>query len=436
MNAQLKFPEARSLWASTAGPAPTLPRLDGDVHAEVAIVGAGFSGLSAANALRKRGVNTIVLDAHRVGWGGSGRNGGVVSGKFRVSFPAIAKSHGLEIAKYMHRLSHESVDAVEELIEELKIQHSQFEMTGSLRCAHTEKAHTALVAETDWLRSQLGDRTVTNLSRAEVEHETGSRSFFGGSLNRHAGTIHPLNYARGLAAGLVAHKVQLFENSPVESIEDEPGGVLVKTPTGAVHAKQILIATDAYSDLHRSTRRVVTAIVPFRSAIIATTRLPDSLAQKLLTERRSYTETRRMMKWFRKVDGRLVFGGRGAFGGDDAASAFDALHRAMTTMFPELEGIDIEFKWSGVVGMTWDQLPHVGRIDARTCVCLGYNGSGVAMASLLGRHAADFLVGQAPDDALSLLDARHLKSFPLYPLRSLGIRMVAGGYQFLDAIGR
>jgi gamma-glutamylputrescine oxidase len=434
MKPSLKFPEETSLWSRTAELPLELPRLEGDLRAEVVIVGAGYSGLSAAHALQKRGIDAVVLEAHRVGWGGSGRNGGVVAGKFRVSFPAVAKLHGLEVARYLHRLSHESVDAVEQLIEELGIQYAQLEMTGNLRCAHTEEAHRALVAEVDWLRTQLGDRALSVLSRVEGEHEIGSRSYFGGVLNHHAGTIHPLNYARGLAAGLAARKVRLFEDSPVESIEDQAGGVLVKTPTGAVHAKQILIATDAYSDLHPSTRRVKTAVIPFRSAVIATSRLPESLAVKLLVEHRSYSETRRMMKWFRKTNGRLIFGGRGAFGGTGASSAYDALRRAMTKTFPELEAVDIEFNWSGFVGMTLDQLPHVGRIDKRTCLCVGFNGSGIAMASLLGQQAAAFVAGEAPN--VSILDAKHLKTVPFYPLRAPGIRMVAGWYQFLDAIGR
>jgi glycine/D-amino acid oxidase-like deaminating enzyme len=384
--------------------------------------------------LQQRGIRPLVLEANSIGWGASGRNGGVVSAKFRVSFPAIARSFGTEAAKRMHRIAHESVDVVEELVAEFDIRSAQFERTGNLRCAHTERALDAITAEAEWLCRELGDHSVSVLSRAQVAQETGSEAFTGGVLNSHSGTIHPLNYVRGLAAGLLARQVDIFENSPVLRIGRANGGLMVETPSGTVRARQAIIATDAYSDLTPATRHLSRTIIPFRSAIIATQHLPHAIESKLLTGRRSYTETRRMMKWFRKADGRVLFGGRGAFGKEDAPSAFAALRRAMTALFPDLEGLEIEFKWSGLVGMTLDQLPHVGRLDDRTCICVGYNGAGVAMASLLGRYAAAFAMGESPD--VALLDAALLKPVPFYPLRAPGIRMVAGWYQLLDAVGR
>jgi glycine/D-amino acid oxidase-like deaminating enzyme len=210
--------------------------------------------------------------------------------------------------------------------------------------------------------------------------------------------------------------------------------VVVETPSGTVRARQILIATNAYSDLTAATARVSRSIIPFRTAIIATERMPQHLQAKLLVARRGYSETRRMMKWFRKVDGRFVFGGRGAFGTEDTASSFEALRRAMTTLFPDLKGLAIEFQWSGLVGMTFNQLPQVGRIDDRTCVSFGYNGVGIAMATLLGRYAGRLMAGESPQ--LALLDASRQKPVPFYPLRTPGVRMVAGWYQMLDALGR
>jgi len=430
----MRYADARSLWKSTAEPGPALPALEADLSADVAIVGGGYSGLSAAHALQRRGIEPVVLEARSVGWGASGRNGGVVSAKFRVPFPAIAKAHGLDTARRMHRLAHESVDAVEELIADLGVSQAQFQRTGNLRCAHTQRALDGLIAEADWLRRELKDDSCSVLSREELAQELGSAAFVGGVLNRVAGTIHPLNYVRGMAAGLVARKVQIFENSPVSGILREPAGVVVETPCGRVRARQVLIATDAYSGLTSATGQVNRRVVPFRSAIIATERMPAELHAKLLAARRGYSETRRMMKWFRKVDGRFVFGGRGAFGKEDTVSSFEALRRAMTALFPELEGLAIEFRWSGLVGMTFSQLPHVGRIDDRACVAFGYNGVGIAMATLLGRYAGRVMAGESPQ--VALLDASRQKPVPFHSLRAPGVRLVAGWYQMLDALGR
>jgi gamma-glutamylputrescine oxidase len=434
INGQHTDPGASSLWAHLGTPMPPLPRLEADIDTDVVIVGGGYSGLSAAHALARRGIGSVVLDARAIGWGASGRNGGVVSAKFRVSFPEIAKTYGLDIARRMHRIAHESVETVAELVSEFGIDSAHFERTGNLRCAHTERAFHTIAAEAEWLRSQLGDRSISVLSKAQVAQETGSSSFVGGVLNTDSGTIYPLNYARGLATGLLARNVRIFEQSAVLRMRREQGGVLAETRTGTVRARQAIIATDAYSNLTPATGHFRRTIIPFRSAIISTERLPAAVEEKLMTGRRSYTETRRMMKWFRKTDGRVLFGGRGAFGMEDSPAAFDALQKAMVELFPELAGVDIAFKWSGLVGMTLDQLPHVGRLDQHTSFCLGYNGAGVAMSSLLGRYAAAYAAGESPD--VGLLDASRLKTIPFYPLREPAVRAVVGWYQLLDAIGR
>lgn len=424
-----------SLWADTADPAPELPRLRGEMKADVAIIGGGITGLSAAHFLAKQGVRPVILEANTIGWGASGRNGGVVSSKFRMSFPDIAKAAGLDTAKRMHRLAHDAVDLVEELANEHNLKSAQFRRTGNLRCAHTDRARDAIVAEAEWLRRELGDASLTVMSKAQVAEETGSRSFTGGVLASGAGTIHPLNYVRGLAASLAARiDNSIFECSPVLRMKREQRGLVVETAEGTVRANRAIIATNAYSGLTAATKQTKHTLIPFRSAIIATDRLPQELERRLMVSERSYGETRRMMRWFRKVDGRVIFGGRGAFGKKDSSSACTALRRAMISLFPELTDIGVAFRWSGHVGMTLDQLPHVGHLDDRILFSVGYNGAGVALSSLLGQYAGAFAVGESPD--VDLLDAARLKPVPFYPLRELGVRSVAGWYQFLDAIGR
>ncbi|MFT4065953.1 NAD(P)/FAD-dependent oxidoreductase [Paraburkholderia sp.] len=433
--------QADSLWRAMAARAPTLDApvaaaapLAGDLDVEVAIIGAGYSGLAAAYALQKRGVGCAVLDANTIGWGASGRNGGVVSSKFRLSFPSIADSHGLDTARRMHRLAHDGVRAVETLIDEFRLERARFERTGSLRCAHTERALAASVAEAEWLRTTLDDTSMTVQSRAQIEHETGSKGFVGGVLSADAGTILPLEYVRGIAAGLTARGVPIFESTPVvDMARNRAGGVLLRAPGGTVRAQQVIVATNAYSNLTEATAQFHRELVPFRSAMIATAPLPAELDARLMVNRRSYTETRRMMKWFRKVDGRMLFGGRDAFGKEGDASGFDALQRAMVALFPDLKDVPVEYRWSGYVGMTFNALPHVGRSDAATTFCVGYNGAGVAMASLIGQHAAALALGEKPE--LAMLAQDGLRPVPFHSLRAPGVRLVAACYQLLDAVG-
>ena len=240
---------------------------------------------------------------------------------------------------------------------------ARFEHTGSLRCAHTERAFAAIRAEADWVRTQLGDTSMTVQSRAEIEHETGSKGFVGGVLSADAGTILPLEYVRGLARGLTRRRrADLRIDAGAGHDARAPGEtrVTLRTPGGTVRAKQVIVATNAYSDLTPATSPYQRELVPFRSAMIATERLPAELDARLMVERRSYTETRRMMKWFRKVDGRMLFGGRDAFGKEGQTTGFDALQRAMVALFPDLAGVRVEYRWSGYVGMTFNSLPHVG----------------------------------------------------------------------------
>ncbi len=435
-------PQLESLWRAIAASAPvthaplsTGTPLARDLVVDVAVIGAGYWGLSAAYALHRRGVDCAVCDANPVGWGASGRNGGVVSSKFRSSFPAIEKLHGLDTAMRMHRLAHDGVRAVESLIDEFRLDRVRFEHTGSLRCAHTERAFAAIRAEADWVRTTLGDSSMTVQSRAEVTHETGSTGFVGGVLSADAGTILPLEYVCGIARGLTARGVPIFESTPIlEMTRAQRGtGVVLRAPGGTVHAKQVIVATNAYSGLTSATAPYQRELVPFRSAMIATERLPAEFDARLMVNRRSYTETRRMMKWFRKVDGRMLFGGRDAFGKEGQTTGFAALQHAMVALFPDLAGVRVEYGWSGYVGMTFNALPHVGRSDDATIFCLGYNGAGVAMASLLGQHAAALALGETPE--LALLAQQGLRPVPFHSLRAPGVRLIAAWYQFLDAVG-
>lgn len=425
---------APSLWQATARPLRELPPLAGDAQADVVVIGAGYTGLSAAHHLAQSGLAPIVLEANRPGWGASGRNGGVITAKFRLSFPAIAAGHGRDMAKRMYEIAHEATDIVSELVDAHGIDDAGLTRSGQVKAAHNHETLAYAVKEAEWLRAELGDTTMSVLSADQVRDETGSAGFVGGVLNAGSGGIHPLNYLHGLAEGVSQRGIAIYAGTPALQLRREGSGVLVETPGGTVRAKQAIVATNSYSDLTPATRDYQRTLIPFRSAIIATEKLSPNLAASVMPTRRTYTETKRMMRWFRMVDDRIVFGGRGAFGKTDSPAAFRALHKAMIGIFPQVADVPLAFSWSGLVAMTLDSVPHVGRVDDRVMIALGYNGAGVAMSSLMGRYLAAFARKERPD--VGLLDAGRMRRVPFYPLREPAVRMVAGWYQFLDAIGR
>ena len=425
---------AASLWADTAEPLPAFPKLAGEVKADVVIIGAGYTGLSAAHHLAKSGLSPVVLEANHPGWGASGRNGGVITAKFRLSFRDIDAAHGRAMARRMYEIAHELVDMVEELVSEFGIESARLTRTGQVKAAHNDATLRAAIDEAAWMTREMRDTEVRILDPHQVRDETGSQVFVGGILNPGSGGIHPLNYLRGLARGVAQRGVPIFQESLVLALRRDGDGVVAETPDGSVRARQAIIATNGYSDLTSATARVQRTLVPFRSALIATEKLSPNLAGSLMPTGRTYTETKRMMRWFRKVDDRVIFGGRGAFGKQDSESAFDALRKAMVGIFPELADIPLAFKWSGLVAMTLDSVPHVGRLDDRTLYSVGYNGAGVALSSLMGRYLAALVRGEKVD--LGLLEAGRLKTIPFYAFREPAVRAVAGWYQFMDAIGR
>jgi gamma-glutamylputrescine oxidase len=424
----------RSLWAATALPAKTFAALAGEIQADVVIVGGGYTGLSAALHLAGDGRQPIVLEANSLGWGASGRNGGVVSAKFRISFSDMAAGYGKDVARRMYAIAHESVDLLEELVDRHGIEAANYRRVGQVRGAHNAVSLGAAVADMEWMRAEMGDRAVTALSRAEVAEETGSDGFVGGVRSPHAGAIHPLNYLRGLVAAADKSGIRLHENTPALRIRREGDGVVVETTNGLVRAKTAILATNGYSDRTAASEPLRKKIIPFRSAMIATTPLSHNLARAVMPTRRVYVETRRMMRWFRMVDDRVVFGGRGAFGKADSESAFHVLRTALSRTFPALADTPVEYRWSGLVAMTLDGLPHIGRVDDRVLFAAGYNGSGIAISTLLGKYLAALVRGDHFD--LALLDASRFRAVPFHPLREAGVRLLAGWFQLMDSVGR
>lgn len=424
----------QSLWAATAEPAPALQSLTGDRQCDVAIIGAGYTGLSAAHHIAMSGREPIVIEANTLAWGASGRNGGVVSPKFRVGFPALMARFDRDTALQMYRTGYQAVDSVVEMVDTLGLTQARLQMGGHIAAAHNQHALGGLEATANWIRRETGASSSVMISATEVADLTGSKIFAGGLLTKKAGGIHPLNYARGIARSLHDRGVKIFINSPAEQVRQEGGRMIVQTPQGRVIANQVIYATNGYSDLTRSTEMLHRRLIPFRSAIIATEPLPAALLAGLLPGGQVCGDTKRMLRWFRVVGDRLIFGGRGAFGKDDSAGAFRDLQRSMAIVFPTLRDQPIAFRWSGLVAMTLDYLPHAGQLDDKRFYAIGYNGGGVAMSTYMGEQLSAMTAGRKVD--LGLLAGDTFKPIPLHAFRAPGVRLAAGWQQFLDLIGR
>ena len=240
MTARALFPDVASLWQETAIDPPVLNPLEGDHQYDVVIVGGGYTGLSTARYLAAKGLSPVVLEASRIGWGASGRNGGVVSAKYRLPLSRVAARHGLEMAQIMRRLSLESVEHIEELVTAYSLEAAQYRKNGSLHCAHNATSLAYCAQEAHWLAAELGERSLHVMSARQMQEETGSPDFVGGVLDTGGGLLHPLNFARGLARGLQAEGITLSESSPVTGIRRVANGVVVHTSHGTVTAKQVV----------------------------------------------------------------------------------------------------------------------------------------------------------------------------------------------------
>lgn len=228
-------------------------------------------------------------------------------------------------------------------------------------------------------------------------------------------------------------RIDLYANTPVHSVTPEGHRVRLATPSSTVLADRVLLATNDYSWLTPTARAVARSVVPFRSAMIATDRLPDDLNARLLHKSRSYNETRRMMRCFRKVDGRVVFGVHGALGAVDSPAAFRRLERSMVKIFADLVDIPIAYRWSGQVALTFDGLPQAGLLSDRVAYAAGFNGAGVAMSGYVGNQMARLMTGHPHD--LGLIVCEGIPKIPFYPMRAIAVRSTTFCYEMLDAAG-
>jgi len=387
----LSFDPPVSAW-SAAEPLPETRPLEEDRRADVAVVGAGYTGLSAALHLAERGADVVVLDAAEPGWGGSGRNGGQVIPGLKDDPDELEKKYGPDMGRRMWRITGGAADFVFELIARHKIA-CQAQQSGWISAAPNAAAMAIL--RTRAAQWQRRGAPVEMLDRQRVAELTGTACYEGGMLDRRAGALQPLAYVRGLASAVKTAGAAIHGRSAVTRLEAQGGSWRVLTSTGAVIAKTVILATNAYTgNLWPGLGRT---LLPVQSYQVATRPLPEDVRRRVLPGGQAVSDLRRILFYFRlDPDGRLLMGGRGPLNDAGDPALFERLEAVAARFFPQMGAPEWEHRWSGRVALTADHLPHLHEPRPGMLIGLGYNGRGVAMGTVMGRLLADRALGVSP----------------------------------------
>jgi len=378
-----------SPYADTAALAPNTPVFDADARTSVAIVGAGFAGLSAALHLAEMDIDVTVLEANEPGWGASGRNGGQVNPGLKFNPDQLLAMFGDDLGGRMIARAYGGPDFTFDLIRRLGID-CEARQNGTLRAATHAKALNA-VRET--ARQCAARGMPTRLLDPDAIHAaTGTAHYSAALFDPRGGDLHPLKYARGLAAAAMAAGVRIHSGSRVLSVSHNAGGWVLKTARASLAADKLLIAVNAYADgLWPGLKQ---SLVPVYSAIVASEPLPDALATRILPQRPVLYESSHITVYYRlDSQNRLLMGGRGPqhrLDGNKAAVSY--LMRHAERLWPEMMGIGWSHAWNGQLAVTPDHLPHVHQPSEDALIYLGCNGRGVALATSMGQQLAKRLV--------------------------------------------
>ncbi|MGU7775731.1 NAD(P)/FAD-dependent oxidoreductase [Burkholderia sp. MR1-5-21] len=410
---QLQMPQ--SLWAEAAVPAPAMAPLTGNNNADVVIIGAGFTGLSAAIHLAEAGLTCVVLDAAEPGWGASGRNNGQVIAGLKQDPDIIEKQWPGEAGRRLIEFGSAAPARVFDMIRRYAIDCSA-NNAGWIQPAYTKWGAQAVLRRCEAWRARGIDACL--LEGQALVDQLGTRKYHIGWLDPRGGSIQPLSYARGLAIAALGLGVRIFDRTKVRSISGSLGNFTVSTPGGSVQGKNVIIATGAYAEgLVPHLRK---SIVPVRTAQVATAPLPEAMRKTILPNGNVASDTRQLLTSFRlSPDGRLVMGGSGATAGLNHSAIVPYLHRAGEELFAPLGKLEWKYAWSGYFAVTTDHLPHVHEPQPGVHISLGCNGRGIAVSTSLGIELAKRVMGASVSDMP--VPVTDIRGVALHQFRALGV---------------
>jgi gamma-glutamylputrescine oxidase len=381
----------QSYYVATARPFGPLPELRGEAHADVAVIGGGYSGLSAALNLAERGYNVVLIEQARIGWGASGRNGGQINTGLRKGPIELVARYGRDRAKAMFDLAEEGRTIIRERVARHRIR-CDFK-ANTLLVAHRPKEEDWMRAEVEALKREFGYTKARFVPREELDEHIGSDAFHCGIADWGGGHLHPLNYALGLAQAAIDAGAQLYEHTRAVAITEAAGDVTVTTEHGHIKASYAVIACDAY--LGELEPRIATRIMPIANFLIATEPTSEAEAHALIPGDACVCDSRFVVNYFRlSADRRMVWGGGEKYTPTPPPDIAAFVKPHMVRVFPQLADKKIDYAWSGMVGITMNRLPNLGRIG-NVFYAQGYSGQGVAVTGIAGKLIAEALSGTA-----------------------------------------
>ncbi|HEY0294472.1 MAG TPA: FAD-dependent oxidoreductase [Bordetella sp.] len=424
---------AGNLWRATAGlPDGASPPLDGSAQADVAVVGAGYLGLSTAMHLAESGRKVVLLEAGDIGFGASGRNGGQVNPGLKWGREELVHRFG-PAGDGFFRLGEEGPAFLAELVRRKNLD-CNLSFPGVLRCAHNVRALKNLDAACADLRARGID--ARRLDAAQTEAHTGTTAYAGALLDMRGGSVHALALARGLARAAADSGAAIHCNSPVLAAVRHGKQWELRTATGSVRAHGVVVATNGYTD--QLVPGLARTLLPVNCFQIATGVLPAHLQDSILPGGQAVYDSRRLILFFRKSpDGRLMLGGRASFssqtGSGEQASDYHVLERVLHGIYPQTRELPVEYRWRGLVCLTPDFLPHYHRPADGMHVLVGMNGRGVALATRAGAWLSDTILGKTGDTGVP---ATPIRPIALHGLRAPVLNAVMKWNWLMDLAGR
>ena len=361
-------------------------------HVDVAVIGGGYAGLSAARTLAKHGTDVAVLEQHTIGWGASSRNGGITGCGLKQGMPAIFKRYGEARAREFWQTSLDALELIKELVHEEGVE-CDWQQNGDLSVAYKPSHFEGMKARVAWHRKML-DHHLVLLSRDELRGEIGSNAYFGGVLDPHGAGLHPAKLVFGLARVAARHGARLYENTEVQRVKPTGQGYLLHTSRGDLTAREVIVTTNGYTGKFMLPVRRL--IVPAGSYSIVTEPLPPELQQEISPKGRVFWDSKWFLNYFRLTpDGRMLWGGRNDLSTNlDLHKSARILHAQMLRAFPQLKGYAVTHTWTGQLGIPFDLMPKVGRLPNGIHYAVGFGGHGLHMALYTGREVARLLLGQ------------------------------------------